>query len=446
MLVYKFGGTSVGSVVNMNHVKDIINTKDQKIVVLSAMSGTTNALVTISEHIQAGRIDEAQEQINRLNETYNTTVYNLLHDERLRQEVSDYVNGIFKNLVQASTRQFNIQLHNSIVANGELLSTFMFSRFLQQEGFNVQLLPALDFMRLNRSNEPDNFYIKQNIFRAIDSQPSADIYITQGFISLDADGAITNLQRGGSDYTATIIGAAIEADEVQIWTDIDGFHNNDPRYVNDTKALSHLSYDEAAELAYFGAKILHPQTVMPVRSLDIPLRLKNTMAPDAHGTLITNKIHGEGIKAIAAKDGITAIKIKSVRMLLAHGFLKKVFEIFETFETPIDMITTSEIAVSLTIDDARHLDAIVLELQKFAEVEVQDYMSIVCLVGNQIIYHPDTPELFQVLQDVNVRMIAYGGSNNNISLLVNTSDKLETLQKLQRYVFEDSSVPISVGV
>ena len=257
---------------------------------------------------------------------------------------------------------------------------------------------------------------------------------------MDADGAITNLQRGGSDYTATIIGAAIEADEVQIWTDIDGFHNNDPRFVNDTKALSHLSYDEAAELAYFGAKILHPQTVMPVRRLDIPLRLKNTMAPEAHGTLITNQTRGEGIKAVAAKDGITAIKIKSVRMLLAHGFLKKIFEIFETYETAIDMITTSEIAVSLTIDDTRNLEIIVSELQKFAEVEVEDYMSIVCLVGNQIIYHPDTPELFQVLQDVNVRMIAYGGSNNNISLLVNTSDKLETLQKLQRYVFKGYSV------
>ncbi|GGI56118.1 aspartate kinase [Winogradskyella haliclonae] len=440
MLVYKFGGTSVGSVVNMNHVKDIINTNDQKIVVLSAMSGTTNALVAISESIAAGDVKAAEEQIDNLNETYNATVYDLLHEASLQQDVSDYVNGIFRNLRQAATRNYYAQLHNSILANGELLSTYMFSRFLEQEGFNVVVLPALDFMRVDRNNEPDNFYIKQSLFRLIDSQPTADIYITQGFISLDADGAITNLHRGGSDYTATIIGAAIDADEVQIWTDIDGFHNNDPRFVNDTRALSHLSYDEAAELAYFGAKILHPQTVMPVRRLDIPLRLKNTMAPEAHGTLITNQIHGEGIKAIAAKDGITAIKIKSVRMLLAHGFLKKIFEIFETYETAIDMITTSEIAVSLTIDNTTNLEAIVTELQKFAEVEVEDYMSIVCLVGNQIIYHPDTPELFQILQDVNVRMIAYGGSNNNISLLVNTSDKLETLQKLQRYVFNGYSV------
>ena len=318
----------------------------------------------------------------------------------------------------------------------------MFSRLLQQEGLKVALLPALEFMRIDRANEPDNFYVKQNLERLIQGTNLADIYITQGFICLDADGVITNLQRGGSDYTATIIGAAIEAKEVQIWTDIDGFHNNDPRFADNTKALSHLSYDEAAELAYFGAKILHPQTVMPVRTLDIPLRLKNTMDPGAHGTLITNQIHGEGIKAIAAKDNITAIKIKSVRMLLAHGFLKKVFEIFEKYETSIDMITTSEIAVSLTIDNTTHLDAIKGELEKFAKVGIDDYMSIVCLVGNHIIYHPDTPELFQVLQDVNVRMIAYGGSNNNISLLVNTSDKLETLQKLQRYVFEESTVAI----
>lgn len=435
MLVYKFGGTSVGSVVNMNHVKDIINTKDRKIVVLSAMSGTTNALVEISRLIEVGDLTTAKTIITELNETYNAVVYDLLQDQALRLEVSKYVNARFKLILDAINEPFSQTLHNSIVANGELLSTYMFSRLLQQEGFNVRLLPALDFMRIDSHNEPDNFYIKQNLNRLINTVEPADIYITQGFICLDAEGQITNLQRGGSDYTATIIGAAIEADEVQIWTDIDGFHNNDPRYVNDTQALSHLSYDEAAELAYFGAKILHPQTVMPVRQLDIPLRLKNTMALQAHGTLITNKVHGEGIKAIAAKDGITAIKIKSVRMLLAHGFLKKVFEVFERYETSIDMVTTSEIAVSLTIDNTTHLEAITEELEKFATVAIDDYMSIVCLVGNQIIYHPDTPELFQVLQDVNVRMIAYGGSNNNISLLVNTSDKLETLQKLQRYVF-----------
>jgi aspartate kinase len=437
MHVYKFGGTSVGSVVNMSHVKAIINDSQEKVVVLSAMSGTTNALVAISKAIEEGDLETARTAIHRLNEAYNSTVYDLIQDPSLQQEVSSYVNGLFKQLIEATTRRYSRRLHDSILANGELLSTFMFSRYLQQEGLNAVLLPALDFMRIDVNQEPDQFYIKQNLYRLMASAPKADIYITQGFICLDAEGHITNLERGGSDYTAAIIGAALEVEEVQIWTDIDGFHNNDPRYVNATQAIAHLSYDEAAELAYFGAKILHPQTVLPVRDLDIPLRLKNTMAPQAHGTLITNDTHGEGIKAIAAKDGITAIKIKSVRMLLAHGFLKKVFEVFETYETPIDMITTSEIAVSLTIDNTTHLNAIIEELQKFATVEVDDYMSIVCLVGHNIIYHPDTPQLFQILQDVSVRMIAYGGSNNNISVLVNTSDKLETLQKLQRYVFEE---------
>ncbi|QXP80451.1 MULTISPECIES: aspartate kinase [Winogradskyella] len=442
MLVYKFGGTSVGSVVNMNHVKDIISTKGKKIVVLSAMSGTTNALVEISSLIKGNATNEAEAKIKELNEAYRKTVFDLIQNKALYQEVIQYVNSIFESLLAAVNQPHSVLLHNTILANGELLSTFMFSRLLQQDGLKVALLPALEFMRTDRANEPDNFYIKQNLERLMQDTNEADVYITQGFICLDVDGVITNLERGGSDYTATIIGAAIEAEEVQIWTDIDGFHNNDPRFVDNTTALSHLSYDEAAELAYFGAKILHPHTVMPMRALDIPLRLKNTMDPEAHGTLITNEVNGEGIKAIAAKDNITAIKIKSVRMLLAHGFLKKVFEIFEKYETSIDMITTSEIAVSLTIDNTTHLESITEELEKFAKVAIDDYMSIVCLVGNHIIYHPDTPELFQVLQDVNVRMIAYGGSYNNISLLVNTSDKLETLQKLQRYVFEDSSVAV----
>lgn len=436
MLVLKFGGTSVGSVENMITVKNIINDTTKKVVVLSAMSGTTNALVELSENIKQAEVKNALACLKKLRASYTITLNELFNNETIKAEVTSYVNAIFNVLERSVNTLHTLVLHNTIVAQGELLSTFIFSRFLQQEGLNAVLLPALDFMRVDRNNEPDNFYIKQNLNRLFKTVPEADIYITQGFISLDADGEISNLNRGGSDYTATIIGAVLEAREVQIWTDIDGFHNNDPRFVNNTKAISNLSFDEAAELAYFGAKILHPQTVMPVRALDIPVRLKNTMAPEAYGTLITNTIHGEGIKAIAAKDNITAIKIKSARMLLAHGFLKKVFEIFERFETSIDMITTSEIAVSLTIDDVTHLEAIVAELETFATVEVDDYMSIICLVGNTIIYHPDTPSLFQVLQDVNVRMIAYGGSNNNISLLVNTSDKLETLQKLQRYVFE----------
>lgn len=436
MLVLKFGGTSVGSIENMTNVKNIVNDGQRKVVVLSAMSGTTNALVTISECIKFKEIENALELITDLHTTYNLTVSRLIDHSNIRAEVDAYVSSIFDTLKVAANANFSNLLANKIIAQGELLSTFIFSRFLKQEGLNACLLPALDFMRIDKFNEPDNFYIRQNFNRMIKELPEADIYITQGFICLDADGQIANLQRGGSDYTATIIGAALNAKEVQIWTDIDGFHNNDPRFVPETHAISNLSFDEAAELAYFGAKILHPQTVTPVRDVDIPVRLKNTMSPSSHGTLITNAIHGEGIKAIAAKDGITAIKIKSARMLLAHGFLKKVFEIFEKYETSIDMITTSEIAISLTIDDTKHLTDIVAELEKFAVVEVDKFRTIVCLVGHHIVYHPDTPKLFQILQDVNVRMISYGGSNNNISLLINTSDKIETLRKLNRYVFD----------
>ncbi len=436
MFVLKFGGTSVGSIESMTNVKNIINDGQRKVVVLSAMSGTTNSLLTIADCIKFKEIENALEQISELHHNYKLTVSQLVHDNELRAEVETYVSSIFEMLKASVNVNYTTFLSNKIVAQGELLSTFIFSRFLKQEGLNICLLPALDFMRIDKFNEPDNFYIRQNFNRIITSLPEADIYITQGFICLDADGQIANLQRGGSDYTATIIGAALHAEEVQIWTDIDGFHNNDPRFVPETHAISNLCFDEAAELAYFGAKILHPQTVMPVRDLDIPVRLKNTNSPSDHGTLITNQVHGEGIKAIAAKDGITAIKIKSARMLLAHGFLKKVFEIFEKYETSIDMITTSEIAISLTIDDPKNLNEIVAELEKFALVEVDSYRTIVCLVGNHIVYHPDTPKLFQILQDVNVRMISYGGSSNNISLLINTGDKIETLRKLNRYVFD----------
>ena len=325
--------------------------------------------------------------------------------------------------------------YNEIVAQGELFSTYLVNQFLQEQGVASELIPALDFMRVDKEEEPDYFYIQQSLNRILKDTPNQEIYVTQGFICLNNEGNISNLKRGGSDYTASIIGAAIRAEEVQIWTDIDGFHNNDPRVVDNTRSIAQLSFDEAAELAYFGAKILHPQTVLPVRNLEIPVRLKNTNLPEAEGTLISNRITGEGIKAIAAKDGITAIKIKSERMLLAHGFLKKIFEIFEKYETAIDMITTSEIAVSLTIDDNTYLTEITSELLKFAQVEVEENRSIVCLVGNNIIYHKTTPQIFQILQDVNVRMVAYGGSNNNISLLVNAEDKEHTLRSLNHYAF-----------
>ena len=440
MKVLKFGGTSVGSIENIKSVKEIITDGDKKIVVLSAMSGTTNALVEISEQIKAGEIEAAQQSVVNLSAKYDTVIDELFETSALKQEVSNYIDQIFEYLTSLTSEKHNEFLYNKIVSQGELMSTYMFTKFLVQEGVNARLLPALDFMRIDKTNDPDDFYIKQNLQRIIDEALPADIYITQGFICLDAYGNIANLQRGGSDYTATIIGAVVEADEVQIWTDIDGMHNNDPRFVENTHAISNLSFDEAAELAYFGAKILHPQTVMPAREGNIPVRLKNTMDPPSYGTLISQDYEGEGIKAIAAKDNITAIKIKSARMLQAHGFLKKVFEIFEKYETPIDMITTSEIAISLTIDNDASLDSIVEELEKFSTVEVDNQQSIICLVGHSVVNHQDTHRLFQVLQDFPVRMISYGGSKNNISLLVNTNDKIPALQNLNKYIFEGASI------
>jgi aspartate kinase len=436
MKVLKFGGTSVGSIGNMIRVKELITDNDKKIVVLSAMSGTTNALVEISDLIKKGAVAQALENIEALYNKYNIVIDELLESPSIKQEVANYIDKIFDFLRNITAEKHSILVYNKIVAQGELLSTFIFTKYLIQEGVNARLLPALEFMRIDKANEPDDFYIRQNIQRIINDALPADIYITQGFICLDAYGNVANLQRGGSDYTATIIGAVIEADEVQIWTDIDGMHNNDPRFVENTHAISNLSFDEAAELAYFGAKILHPQTVMPAREANIPVRLKNTMDPECYGTLITSDYVGEGIKAIAAKDNITAIKIKSARMLLAHGFLKKVFEIFEKYETSIDMITTSEIAVSLTIDNDRNLADIKEELEKFSTVEIDHQQTIICLVGHSVVKHQETHRLFQVLQDISVRMISYGGSNNNISLLVNTNDKITALKRLNNYVFD----------
>ncbi|TBN03299.1 aspartate kinase [Hyunsoonleella flava] len=436
MKVLKFGGTSVGSVKNMANVKNIINDGERKIVVLSAMSGTTNSLVDIARNIECKNVDEALSSINALHGKYIKVIDELLSDTSLNNDTNRYISERFNFLIESTYKSYSQVLDNEILAQGELMSTYMFSNYLKQEGMSSTLLPALDFMRIDANKEPAFDSIESKLTEVLDSAKTAEIYITQGFICLDETNAVSNLQRGGSDYTATIIGAAIKAEEVQIWTDIDGMHNNDPRFVEGTKPISDLSFDEAAELAYFGAKILHPQTVLPVREDGIPVRLKNTMDPAAKGTSITSSHFETGIKAIAAKDNITAIKIKSGRMLQAHGFLKKVFEIFEIYETSIDMITTSEVAVSLTIDDDKNLQQIVSELETFATIEVDNNQSIICLVGHAIVDHEGTHKLFKILKDVNIRMISYGGSRNNISLLVDTKNKVKTLQKLNSYLFE----------
>lgn len=435
MKILKFGGTSVGSAKRMQNVKRIINTKEGKIVVLSAMSGTTNSLIEIFSAINANNIEQAKSLVNQLKEKYNKVLEELFSNIKIKTEANNYVNTIFKNLESFISITTTKNTYSKIVSKGELLSTYLFTCYLKQEGVKAKLLPALDFMRIDKQKEPDMFYIKKNLERILKENASCNLYITQGFICLDAQGEIADLERGGSDYTATILGATLKASEVQIWTDIDGMHNNDPRFVKNTHSISNLSFDEAAELAYFGAKILHPQTVMPAREANIPVRLKNTKKPETNGTLITSKVSSSGIKAIAAKDNITAITIKSARMLLAYGFLKKVFEIFEKYQTAIDMITTSEIAVSLTIDNTTNLPAIIQELKTFSTVKIDTEKSIICLVGNEVVNHSKTYKMFKVLKDIPIRMISYGGSKNNISLLVSTSKKAETLQKLHGYLF-----------
>jgi aspartate kinase len=366
-----------------------------------------------------------------LEQKYQKVVNDLYETPDKKEKGKSIVSGIFQTIKSFTSGEFNEVGENTIVAQGELLSTALFTELMLENDFKCVNLPALDFMKIDTDKVADSHFIRENIASVMQQSEVADYYITQGFICRNADGNIDNLQRGGSDYTATLIGAAIDSEEVEIWTDIDGFHNNDPRFVENTKKIDQLSFDEAAELAYFGAKILHPQTVLPAKLQNIPVRLKNTMNPSDPGTLITSESIGHGIKAVAAKDGITAIKIRSYRMLNAYGFLKNVFEIFEFFKTPIDMISTSEVAVSLTIDNTKHLKEIVSELKEYGEVEVDNDLTIVCIVGDLIAEETGfAAKVFSALKDIQIRMISYGGSHHNISVLVKTDLKKQTLQAI----------------
>jgi len=435
MKVLKFGGTSVGSVENMNAVMKLITDGEKKLVVLSAMSGTTNALVEIADYLNKKNKDAAFTQIAALERKYEAVVKELYKSADIRKEAAKAIKKAFTTIKSFTSGEFNEIGERTIVAQGELISTALFTQLMKENGHKTKLLPALDFMRIDADKAADMHEIRPLIQKSLQEAGEADYYITQGFICRNADGEIDNLQRGGSDYTASLIGAAIDSEEVQIWTDIDGFHNNDPRYVKNTKKIEQLSFNEAAELAYFGAKILHPQTVLPAKLQNIPVRLKNTMNPTDGGTLITHDSSGTGIKAVAAKDGITAIKVRSYRMLMAYGFMKNLFEIFEFFKTPIDMVTTSEVAVSVTIDNTNKLEDIVRELKEYGEVEVDEDQSIICVVGDLIAdEHGFAAKVFTALEGLPIRMISYGGSRHNISVLVATKDKLTTLQALSDHL------------
>ncbi|MCB0410081.1 MAG: aspartate kinase [Flavobacteriales bacterium] len=436
MIVLKFGGTSVGSAQRMHEVAQLVSFSEPKIVVLSAMSGTTNSLVEIANYLYKKNNEGALDQILNLEKKYFDTVNELYKTDEFKAKGKELIQSHFNYIKSFTQDMFTIYEEKAILAQGELISTALFHFLLQEQGIKSALIPALNFMRIDKDNEPDLFYIRENLQREVKEQEQQSVYITQGFICRNSYGEIDNLKRGGSDYTASLVGAGINADEIQIWTDIDGMHNNDPRYVENTHPLSHLSFDEAAELAYFGAKILHPSSILPAKLANIPVRLKNTMQPEAEGTLISSITGTEGIKAIAAKDDITAVKIKSGRMLLAYGFMRKVFEIFEMYKTPIDMITTSEVAVSLTIDETQNLSKIVEELQKYGSVEIDENLSIICVVGNFIAESKGYAlKIFDALQDIPIRMISYGGSKHNVSVLVNTSDKKAALQALNEKLF-----------
>jgi len=432
----KFGGTSVGNPDRMRALIPLIHDSERKIVVLSAMSGTTNALVEITNLLYADNINEASQKIDHLSSNYHKVVDDLLATEPFRKEGHELIDSHFEYIRNFTLRVFTKLQEKAILAQGELLSTSLFHILLQERQIKSILLPALCFMRIDKDGEPDSFYIKENIRRELKKHTSEDLIITQGFICRNAYGEIDNLKRGGSDFTASLIGAAVKATEIQIWTDISGFHNNDPRYVENTKVIRELSFDEAAELAYFGAKILHPSSVNPAREKNIPVRLKNTMEPEDVGTLITSESELLDYKAVAAKDGITVIRIRSDRMLMAYGFLRKVFEIFEAYRTPIDMITTSEVAVSITIDNSEFLKQIIKDLKELGSVEFEENQTIVCVVGDFRTQRTGSaPEIFEALNTIPLKMISYGGSPNSLSLLIDTTDKIQALKLLSKHLF-----------
>ena len=434
----KFGGTSVGSPDRMKNVASLITESgDPTFVVLSAMSGTTNSLIEISNYLYKKNPDGANEVINTLEKKYMQHVEELYSTDEYKEETREFLREEFKYMRSFTKDIFTSFEEKSIVAQGEIMSTNMVLNYLQEQGIKATLLSAFDFMRTDKNAEPDAQYIKEKLTAIMTENEGYQIYITQGFICLNAYGEIDNLQRGGSDFTASLIGVALGAEEIQIWTDIDGMHNNDPRIVDETDAIRQLNFEEAAELAYFGAKILHPTCVQPAKYAGIPVRLKNTMDPAADGTIIDNVLIKGKIKAVAAKDNITAIKIKSSRMLLATGFLRKVFEIFETYQTPIDMVATSEVGVSMSIDNVKHLNDIVDELKKYGTVTVDSDMCIVCVVGDLDWSNLGFETLvLDAMKDIPVRMISYGGSNYNISFLIKESDKKRALQNLSDRLFK----------
>lgn len=441
MLVVKFGGTSVGKPERMKKIANLVlSMPGKKIVVLSALSGTTNTLVRIGDSLLAQQQTTANHEIAELEKHYQQFIKELYDSEAYQAIGQEIVSRYFSLFRLLAAGRFDDRSYRELLAQGELISTELFYHHLQEKKISARLLPALHFMSIDENQEPELEKISERLKPILETMSNVEILVTQGYICRNHRNEIDNLKRGGSDYTASLIGAAIRAEEIQIWTDIDGMHNNDPRIVKKTLPIAELTFDEASELAYFGAKILHPSTIVPAQKYRVPVILKNTMDEKAAGTIISDKGSRGQFKAIAAKDGITAIKIKSSRMLLAYGFLRKVFEVFERFKTPIDMISTSEVAVSVTIDDSKNLNPILEELKSFGSIEVDTDQSIICIVGNHLSEKEGVlKEVFQSLAEIPIRMVSYGGSPNNISILVGTSQKVKALNLLNEGIFHLNS-------
>jgi aspartate kinase len=434
--IMKFGGTSVGNPDRMRALIPLVTGSERKVVVLSAMAGTTNNLVEITDLLYDGNVNDASSKIEALRAKYHQVVQKLYSTAAFKKSGRELIDSHFDYINNFTLRVFTKLQEKAILAQGELISTSLFHHLLQERKIKSVLLPALSFMRVDKDGEPDYFYITENINRELEKYELESIIITQGFICRNVYGEIDNLKRGGSDYSASIMGAALKVKEIQIWTDISGFHNNDPRFVENTRVIRELSFDEAAELAYFGAKILHPASVNPAREKNIPVRLKNTMEPEDEGTLITSSSVLLDYKAVAAKDGISVLRIRSDRMLMAYGFLRKVFEIFEAYRTPIDMITTSEVAVSLTIDNPQYLDRLAKDLKELGSVEVEENQSIICVVGDfRTERTGSAPEIFEALNTIPLKMISYGGSPHSMSLLIDTKNKTQALRLLSQHLF-----------
>lgn len=434
MKVLKFGGTSVGSAERIQNLRRIIPTTEPIVVVLSAMAGVTNSLVETVNLASMGKTQLAKDKLKEVDQMHIATCDSLFATSTFKMKGKELIKKIFDE-AHSKIESFGSTTDREILSLGETLSTNLFHLYLSEQRVDAALIPALSFMRVDKDGEPDYYYITENLNRLLDSCTGINVIITQGFICRNSKGEVDNLKRGGSDYSAAIIGHAINASEVQIWTDIDGFHNNDPRYVAGTLPIRELSFDEAAELAYFGAKILHPSTIHPCREKNIPVILKNTLHPSDAGTAITSQHQDGGIKAVAAKDDITAIRIKSLRMLMAYGFLKRVFDVFDEFKTPVDLITTSEVAVTLTIDDTSHLEQILKALKAFSSVEVEQGQTIICVVGDFLAQNPGmASRVFDTLRNIPISLISYGGSSHNITLLVNSENKINALRALQNVV------------